>query len=367
MANFNVRIRGHTDITKTLKQVYLPKANHLVIIADNNGTEEVISADLNTIFNGVYANPGGQRTTLLGVAGRTPGESRTDGIEFFEAVVNGYDTTEAISRLHQIPMTATYPYWLLTAPGESETVYAGSLPATPSWIKTTYTFYEKRQAENKAIMKLNDEMGKILLQAVKFSHLSTDILDDAATILKGVHRAVYELAHDPLADPLDVKKFVEKLLEYPTDIDNEMEFCQAVHALSTIVSDKAHAWVTPQKAHTKLDAMHNHGNLPADYDPTDTSWLTMNRDGIVTITGQPRATHTLTASLADPDGGVKNQSWRWQHKSPVHIIPGANKAAYTPVTGDIGKTLIALVTYADNANGGNVAFAEVGPIKNATG
>ena len=59
---------------------------------------------------------------------------------------------------------------------------------------------------------------------------------------------------------------------------------------------------------------------------------------------------TITATLVDPDGGVRNPSWQWQVTLPDSSwgnIVGANLPEYTPSTAIVGKMLRATVAYTD--------------------
>ena len=64
----------------------------------------------------------------------------------------------------------------------------------------------------------------------------------------------------------------------------------------------------------------------------------------------------LTATLSDPDGGVTSPTWRWAwattRTGTFTTISGANSASYTPVQGDLGRFLRAIVTYTDSFRGG---------------
>ena len=70
-------------------------------------------------------------------------------------------------------------------------------------------------------------------------------------------------------------------------------------------------------------------------------------------TTEPEVGTVITATLNDPDGGIRNQSWRWQRSSngvSWSNISGATGSSYTPVSGDVGQRLRARVTY-DDAHG----------------
>ena len=98
---------------------------------------------------------------------------------------------------------------------------------------------------------------------------------------------------------------------------------------------------------------------------TDTIDVTVNvtnRDeaGTVTLSGAtPAVGAPFTATLADPDGGVTSESWRWSRANTATgtftSISGADSASYTPVAGDVGKFLKATVGYTDSFGSGKSA------------
>ena len=69
--------------------------------------------------------------------------------------------------------------------------------------------------------------------------------------------------------------------------------------------------------------------------------------------GAPRVGEALTATLADEDATeaqVRAAQWQWRRRAAGGewtAIAGATAADYTPVTGDVGRTLQAQATYAD--------------------
>ena len=94
---------------------------------------------------------------------------------------------------------------------------------------------------------------------------------------------------------------------------------------------------------------------------TDAEGNTDEHDVTVTVTNveeagtvtfstlQPRVGVELTATLADPDLGITERTWQWNDGTVD--IKDAISATYTPVAGDIGKTLTATATYKDGESG----------------
>ena len=96
----------------------------------------------------------------------------------------------------------------------------------------------------------------------------------------------------------------------------------------------------------------------------DSNRNTDSRDVVVTVTDEeedgevmlsnlvPEVGVDITAVLTDPDTGVRDKEWRWKSidtNDVETVIEGATSATYSPVSGDTGKTLQAIVTYRDAA------------------
>ena len=102
-----------------------------------------------------------------------------------------------------------------------------------------------------------------------------------------------------------------------------------------------------------------------------------NRDDIGAITfstDEPEEGVALVATLSDPDGGVSNAEWTWEHSTDQRSwseISGAIAQSYTPTSSEVSRWLRASVVYADRHGPGKrqqavtatqVAVAsEVGP------
>ena len=82
--------------------------------------------------------------------------------------------------------------------------------------------------------------------------------------------------------------------------------------------------------------------------------------GVVTLSRtQPRVGVSVTASLTDPDGSISGLRWQWSRGTANNtdecdengnndcLIKDATSDAYTPVTADIGVTLMARASYND--------------------
>ena len=100
---------------------------------------------------------------------------------------------------------------------------------------------------------------------------------------------------------------------------------------------------------------------------TATKAVTINvtdveESGTVTLSmSQPKARAQLTATLADPDGGVTSTAWVWAKADTKDgaytTINGETSANYTPTDGDEGKFLKATATYTDRRGAGKTAEA----------
>ena len=78
----------------------------------------------------------------------------------------------------------------------------------------------------------------------------------------------------------------------------------------------------------------------------------LDEQGVVSLSAAtPAVGVQLIATLVEPDGGVVNPAWVWSSATSrtgqFTVIPRANTAKYTPVTGDFGKYLKATVSYTD--------------------
>ena len=96
----------------------------------------------------------------------------------------------------------------------------------------------------------------------------------------------------------------------------------------------------------------------------DVTVTVTNEDDLGTVvlpSGAPEVGIELTALLADPDGSVSNETWKWESSPDGQalwtIISGATSASYTPVAGDAGKHLRATASYTDGHGSGKSAQA----------
>ncbi len=83
-------------------------------------------------------------------------------------------------------------------------------------------------------------------------------------------------------------------------------------------------------------------------------------DGVVSLsTSAPRVGSSVTASLSDPDGGVRNVTWQWEKStsrtSGWTAIANATSATYVPRQGDLGSYLRATASYTDAVGSGKSA------------
>ena len=98
---------------------------------------------------------------------------------------------------------------------------------------------------------------------------------------------------------------------------------------------------------------------------TDTHGVTVtvtnvDEAGTVTLSAaQPVVDTELTATLADPDGGVTGETWQWAGSDamggPYTNIPDATSASYTPEAADANKYLRATASYTDAEGSGKMA------------
>ena len=90
--------------------------------------------------------------------------------------------------------------------------------------------------------------------------------------------------------------------------------------------------------------------LPVEVTVTVTG---IEEDGTITLSNRrPQAGVGLTATLADPDKGIRTPDWQWQVETDegtgvFEDIANAVNRTYTPQAGDVGKYLKATATYQD--------------------
>ncbi len=89
--------------------------------------------------------------------------------------------------------------------------------------------------------------------------------------------------------------------------------------------------------------------------------------GTITLPStQPRARVPFTATVTDPDGGIRGEAWQWKRSnsqgSGYTDIPGANAPTYTPAEGDVGRYLQATVSYDDNAGSDKAEKSTTRPV-----
>ena len=97
----------------------------------------------------------------------------------------------------------------------------------------------------------------------------------------------------------------------------------------------------------------------------------LNEAGSVSVSGDPEAGATLTASVSDPDGAASGVSWVWSvGASPTGLfsaISGATDVEFVVRAADVGKHLQAAATYTDSTHSasGQTASETVGPVSAA--
>ncbi len=91
--------------------------------------------------------------------------------------------------------------------------------------------------------------------------------------------------------------------------------------------------------------------------------VNMDEDGSVTLSSrQPQVEATLTATLSDPDEGISTLTWTWETATSsdwteVRTATSSSGVTdrYTPVEGDVGKSIRVTVSYTDGHSSGKSA------------
>ena len=92
------------------------------------------------------------------------------------------------------------------------------------------------------------------------------------------------------------------------------------------------------------------------------------RGSIALTSVQPQVGTPLTATLTDPDGGVRAVSWQWQSSTDRTSwvdITSATGASYTPMPADEGTFLRVTSAYDDNQRSGKTAETVLGVVRAA--
>ena len=102
--------------------------------------------------------------------------------------------------------------------------------------------------------------------------------------------------------------------------------------------------------------------------PVTITVTNVEEDGTVTLSSvQPQVGTALTATLADPDGSISGETWKWEissNQTSWAPISGATSASYTPVTGNVGKYLRVTASYTDGEGSGKSAqYAPASPVR----
>ena len=109
----------------------------------------------------------------------------------------------------------------------------------------------------------------------------------------------------------------------------------------------------------------SNASAPDNYDSSKLVAINVTNvedDGSVDLsTDSPLVDEGITASLREPDGATTNLAWQWQtaDSNPSDTwtdISGAASDAYTPTLSDLGKYLLAKVSYDDRDNTGKEAI-----------
>ena len=121
----------------------------------------------------------------------------------------------------------------------------------------------------------------------------------------------------------------------------------------------------------EVDVIASDGSLSATL-PVTVTVKNVDEAGVVTVeptidradgtTSPPRQGEQLTATLTDPDGGVRAISWQWQGQAPgtttwqtLSSTSGSVQSSYTPPSAQVGWVLQAVVHYRDVLGAGERA------------
>ena len=110
----------------------------------------------------------------------------------------------------------------------------------------------------------------------------------------------------------------------------------------------------------------NDGNGGSDSISVTITVTNVSEPGRVELsTLDPDVGTTITATLTDPDGNVRNKSWQWQSSSngtQWSNIPSATGSSYAVVNDDRGKRLRATVSYRDGHGTGSARSSQTSQV-----
>ena len=158
------------------------------------------------------------------------------------------------------------------------------------------------------------------------------------------------------------------------DFNRDFEFDPAAAGQVSVRAAAAIDYETRSRLQGGLSGHRQQERAGAD-DPAvdDTLVLTVsvgneNEAGSVSVSGDPEAGATLTASVSDPDGAASGVGWVWSvgasPTGPFSVVSGATGAEFVVRAADVGKYLRAAATYTDSTHSasGQTASETVGPV-----
>lgn len=302
-------------------------------------------------------------------------EALEDSTTFIK-VLGGVSTGQSLPENIDVTQTA-FPFYPYLAAGETET--SETADATPSSLPTAPGYAEHQQD---AIDAYNtvwlSQKRAWMAEAVSYADGVPDIVAQVGYYMKAADAFIKARFQDPTIAPDVVVAVIEKMAAGALDIDSVSDFAGAIRQYKSLWPNgptQALGWVsisgsTVSRVNLADAVQLGVESLPSDFNSFDTSWLVANQPGSVSLSStSPIVGTAVAATVSDPDGGVSSTTWQWQNKTSGGEwtdISDATAASYTPVSGDVGKTLRATATYTDNAATGNTATsAETGTVGNA--
>ncbi|MEG9862142.1 MAG: hypothetical protein V6Z81_06525 [Parvularculales bacterium] len=351
-----------------LKKVEVRTASRVVIKSDLDGTEAVADFDLsNTPSKIGYALARAYTDILYNI---NVGSDQQLNI-FLAGQVAGTPPSPILQEITTFP---AYPYL-----GDGETATPETTTVTPSWLPTPLGYAEKQQ---NAIDAYNTvwlpKKRAWMSEAVSYADGVPDIVAQVGYYMKAATAFIKARFQDAAIAPDVVEAVIEEMAMGAADIDDVGKFAAAIRQYKVLWPEgptQALGWVsisgsTVTRVNLAEAVQLGPGSLPSDFNAFDTSWLVVNQVGSVSLSStSPVVGTAVTATVSDPDGGVSGTTWQWQNKADGGAwtdISDATSSSYTPVSGDVGKTLRATATYTDTVADGNTATsAETGAVANA--
>ena len=224
-------------------------------------------------------------------------------------------------------------------------------------------------ADSMTYTSVADDAGKLLRAKVTYD----DGVGTGRTVVSGATAAVDQRGAVTLAPgtPVVGEAVTATLMDADGSVTNEVWKWERAEGTGesawSVISGATSASYTPvagDDAGKKLRATVTYDDgTGEDRSATSAASERVDRRGVVTLnTTVPDVGVRVVATLADQDGGMTGETWKWQSSPSMPTpawsdISNAASTTYTVVIGDEGKLLRAMVSYGDAIGSGRSAVS----------